>query len=292
MKLKLGDKIQLSPDTRKVALSAIAVFILSLVIFSFFPPQGVDWNRTFYPSSQKILNPYSNETFINIPWITLVLSPFRFFSKEAGKILNVSLQVVIFWILLKQKGGKTLAIFLTFTSFPFLFSLHNASIEWIPALALFFPNALGVIIYLIKPQSTLLIGLDWFYRQKNKLAFVIIPLAWMLVSLLIWPGWPLEMLKNMEEVTLYRWNMSLFPWTIPVGLALVYYIVKEKPEKGELLASLATICLMPYFAPHSVTIPFVLLTTRYPRASIPVWISLWIYPFLEYGLIPILFNIK
>lgn len=264
-----------SPSNRLVL--SLLLFGLFGIIFSQLNIPATDWRGTFYPVSKNIGEPYAIQSFLNPPWITFFLFPFSFFSENISLVINASLTVVICWMLLQQKQGKLLSILLTFTSFPFISLIGNGNIEWVTALGLMFPNSLGAIILLTKPQATIFILADWYQKQEKKLTFVAIPFLWVIISLLIWPDWPIEMYANVRSNLYPNANMSLFPWTVPVGIGLVIYLLRYKPKDGELVGSLASICFTPYFAPHSLIIPFILLSARYPRVSIAIWVMLWCY---------------
>ena len=265
-------------------LIALGVFLVSSVVIALNPPLGVDWKITFYSISKIPFNPYSNQTFINPPWVALFLLPFRFFSESTGLIINSSLNFLAIWLLLRKTKANLLAIILTLSSYPFIFSVHISNIEWVPAIGFLFPNAFGILLIMIKPQSGILVGIDWFFKQKRKILFILIPTLWVTASLLIWRGWPIKMLTNISTHLNQNVNYSLFPWTIPIGLGLIIYMIKSKPPDGELWGTLATLCLMPYFAPQTLAIPFTLLAAKYPYPAIIAWVFLWIYPLLAYSI--------
>ncbi len=68
-------------------------------------------------------------------------------------------------------------------------------------------------------------------------------------------------------------NAAPWPWLIPLGLALLYLAWKRNDE---MLAVGATLCLVPYFVIHSVTLFFALLSARQPRIAVAAWVLLWV----------------
>ena len=275
---------RLSPIQQK-ALIAV-VFTLSFFLFLVFPTASVDWHETFYPVSAVPLNPYIIKTFLNPPWLGIVLFPFHFFPENLAQSINTSLNLAIIGLLVVHKKGSLLSLFLTLTSFPLLSLLANGSIEWIPALGFFAQNEFGILLLLAKPQSGLLSGIDWFIHSKNKLFFFALPTVFIVGSFFTWGNWINKILLNINYVNkqssgLSSWNISLFPWTIPIGIALVFYIFKTRDLHSELLGAIATYSLSPYLAPHSLTISFALLSAYYPRFSILIWFLLWLYPLLH-----------
>ena len=264
-----------------------AVFIGSVVLFLIFPTPSVDWHDTFYPVSKVPLTPYVIKTFLNPPWAAIILFPFHFFSENIAQSMNTSLNVLVIGLLVTRRKGNLLSLFLTLTSFPLLSLLANGGIEWMPALGFFMHNELGATFLVTKPQSGILSGIDWFVRSKNKLSFFAFLIVFVMSWFIIWGNWIEKMLVNINYVNklplgLSAWNISLFPWTIPLGVALVFFILKTRQQHSELLGAAATFCFFPYFAPHSLTILFALLSASYPRFSILVWFLLWLYPFISH----------
>jgi hypothetical protein len=270
------------PLLQKITLIAVA-FTGSIFFFLMFPTASADWHGTFYPTSRVPLNPYVINTFFNPPWVGIILFPFHFFSENIAQALNSSLNLVIIGLLVTRKKGSWLSLFLTLTSFPLVALLANGSIEWVPALGFLAQNEFGILLLLAKPQSGLLSGIDWFIQSKNKLLFFAFPTIFIIGSFFIWGNWVHKMLLNIHYVNeqpfgLSSWNISLFPWTIPIGLALVFYIFRTRTLHSELLGAIATYCFFPYSAPHSLTISFALLSASYPRFSILIWFLLWLFP--------------
>jgi hypothetical protein len=58
----------------------------------------------------------------------------------------------------------------------------------------------------------------------------------------------------------------------------MFYIFNYKTVDTELLGVLATLCLIPYFAFHSLTILFALLSASHYRIGLFLWCLMWLYP--------------
>jgi len=269
---------------RKNILILLVIFLSSYLFLSFIKPPSPDWINHFSNVAKAPFQPYGQERyFYNPPWTALILFPFSLLPLGVAWKINACFNIVIFSGIILFRKGNLLSIFLTLTSLPFFWLIGNGNIEWIPALALFFPNSLGLILLSAKPQSGILVGLAWIKKQENLYRFVGIPVLWFLFSLLIWKNWPIDLFNNLSysiNRSMQSWNLSLFPWTVPIGIYLIYHILKNKPENGELLGALATLCISPYFAAYSLILFFTLLSISYPRYSILVWLSLWAYFFI------------
>ncbi len=269
---------------QKTALFALAFSFMTL-LFYLFPTPSEDWRILFYPAAKTPFNPYTIRTFNYPPWTVFIVYPLSFFSLAVSQAANISLNLVIFGLLVKYRKGTLLALLLTLTSYPFLTLISNGNVEWIPALGYLIPNGFGFFLLLTKPQSGSLAAIDWFLKSKNKIWFVLIPAIGVICSFFLWKNWVQNFWANqlwVNKIILAHSsiNFSLFPWTIPLGIVLLYYVVKVRGPNSELYGCLATFCLVPYFSVHSLIIPFALLSARYPRIAIAVSILLWLIPFL------------
>jgi len=258
-------------------------FICGVGIFTLFSPAAMDWRSTFYPVSQIPFHPYQIKTFINLPWTALFLYPLHFFSENISAAINSSLNLVIIALLVIKRKGDLLSLVLTLTSFPFLGLLANGSIEWIPALCFIFQNSWGIPLLLAKPQSGFFAILAWFSPIKKKVLFLLPATLTIALSFIIYGNWLSKMIANIlyMKISLFTVSISPFPWAIPLGLGLIFLILKYKPKDSEILGALATFCLVPYFVAHSLTILYALLSVSHRRLAILVWFLLWAFAILS-----------
>jgi hypothetical protein len=258
----------------------VMVFIGWVFLFLFLQVPAIDWRDTFRPVSLVPQDPFSVKTFINLPWAAILLYPLHFFNENLGMAINSSLNLMVIGALILSRKGSLFSLALTLTSLPFLSLIANGSIEWIPALGFLLQNSWGVILLLTKPQSGILASLAWFLSARKKWLFLLPGLAVVVFSFLAWKNWPADMVANllyMDAIQrgLFSVNIAPWPWAIPVGIGLVFYILLKKKANSELLGALATCCLVPYFVPHSLTIPFALLSVSHRRWAIVAWLFLW-----------------
>jgi flagellar biosynthesis protein FliQ len=271
----------------KKYLYAIPAFLIFVLLFHFFPPSGIDWRLGFYEVAKKTLSPYDVKLFINPPWIGFLLFPFRYFSEISSLAINTSLNLVLIGVLVIARKGSKLSVILTITSFPVLSMIANGNIEWIFALGFILQNRWSTPLLLLKPQVGLLAILSWSSFWNNKLSFFIPTLIIILISFVVWGNWLSDMLTNIQNMQnaqqgLSSWNASLFPWSIPIGLILIYVILKYNPIDAEIFGVIATLCIVPYFAIYSTGILFALISASHKRIAIIMWVLLWAYPFLQH----------
>ncbi len=291
MGTEMVDKTKIESNIKSSLLRniifVIFVFIFFTGVFLIFPPAAIDWRHTFYQVAKTPLHPFDIRPFMNIPWTALILYPFRYFLENISLAMNASLSLIVFGLLVIKRKGKSLPLVLTLTSYPFLALIANGSIEWIPALGFILQNEWGIPLLLAKPQSGILAIFAWVSSFKNKILLFLPAIIIIALSFIVWGNWLVAMMANVQYMQsanqgLSSWNISLFPWSIPVGLGLMFYVIKYQPVDGELLGILATFCLVPYFAVHSLAIFFALLSVSHRRIAIGSWLLLWLYPVVSH----------
>jgi flagellar biosynthesis protein FliQ len=269
---------------QKKLIAVIIILLSSIAIVFIIPPPYGDWHVNFHPISKNLFNPYLIKTFNYPPWATILLYPLGFFSENTGGFINACLNILVIGLLVVKRKGGLGSLILTLTSFPFLALISNGNVEWIPALGFIFQNGWGLPFLLIKPQSGFLAIYTWLLPVKNKTKFFIPIFIVVFVSFIIWGNWIVSMFDSVKYMNildndLYHFNLSLFPWTIPIGLGLIFYLVKYKPINAEILGIIATLCFFPYFATQSLTILFALISVSYRRIAIVLWVLLWVFLF-------------
>lgn len=273
------------PSLTKYVFLAI-IFLAFVFLFSLVPPEGVDWRLGFYQVAKNPTRPYETGLFINPPWIALLLFPFRYFSQTTSLAINTSLNLMMIGLLVFERKGSPLSIFLALTSYPFMSMIANGNIEWVLALGFILQNKWSVPLLLLKPQVGFLSILSWDSFRRNGLLFFVPSIFVVLASFVIWGNWVPDMLANVRSLQSTQggmsWNVSLFPWSIPIGLLLVFLIVKYRPADSEILGILATLCLVPYFAVYSLGILYALISVSHKRIAVVLWFLLWLYPFLHH----------
>jgi len=104
----------------------------------------------------------------------------------------------------------------------------------------------------------------WFKKSEKKVHFVLGTALFLLLSLLIWGKWLSPMLENIKTTPLGDWNASLFPWSVPISVYLLYLSLKKEDV---LAATAAGLCLSPYFAVHSLIVGFAIFSARYVKIT-------------------------
>ena len=269
-------KKRLADSFQEFSLSLLLISPLLIFLFYVFLPQVPnDWSTAFYVAAETPFEPYQVPLYNYPPWLALILAPFSFFSLRFSQALNAFAALYFVSLLVVRSKGTVFSLIITFTSFPFFALLGNASVDWVVAAGFVFASVWAVPLVLAKPQTGFLVLFIWFKRSTNKKQFLLAGFLFFLVTLLIWGLWPLDAWRNIQEISVMkRVNSSFFPWSIPVGLYLLYYAWKNDDE---LAAVGATLCVSPYFAPQSLIVGFAILAARYRKVALVVSILLWIY---------------
>jgi hypothetical protein len=264
--------------TRAFVIAMIVMTPMVLALFIFFMPPAVDWYRTFAEVATSPFQPYQVPSYINPPWVALFLAPLGLLPVRVSQAVNAYLNILFLMLVLHRYQGDRFAYLLGFTSYPFMGLIANGTVEWVAMAGFWLQGAWGTFLLAAKPQIGIFAALIWFKEGTNKKQFLLILSALLIVSLLLWGFWPVDLLHNIQTIQssgMENWNFSLWPWGIPVGILLLYQAWKRSDD---LLAVAATFCVIPYFTLHSLAAGFTILAARNLRLGVLVWILLWLYP--------------
>lgn len=250
---------------------------------------GVDWFSTYLPVSNEILHPYQIQSFINPPWAVLMVSWASLLPRVSFSIQTGLLFLFIGWMVIRR-SKSVWSLGLVLTSFPFVYNVYLGNIEWVIAIGFVLENHWGIPFLMIKPQSGIFAGLVWFLKSDKKIWFIAVGVLTTLLSFLIWGNWLPLLISNIEYVRAHGmegWNISAFPYSLPVGIAMLFFIITTpRDERGrdtgmEFIAVLTSMFLSPYFGLQSLLIPFTLLCARSPGVGVLLWVLLWVLPFYK-----------
>ena len=254
---------------------------------------GGDWQLTYGHLKANWLNPYqpslltNPNPFTNPPWL-IFLFPQVLLPLSVGSLVNRAITIILIVLVIQKYKAGWRDLIIVATSLPFLDIIWNNNVDAVLFLAILLPSqykSYGIPILLLKPQVISSIALIWWRQFKFKPHFFLPLIAVFLLSFLIWGIWPAQLpgVKNATEVP---WNVSIWPYGIPVGLGLLFFAYKQPDQDftAEVLAAISTCFLVPYLASYSLIVPFTLLAVRYKTISILVSVLFWVY-FITVGII-------
>lgn len=208
---------------------------------------GVDWVTAFYPAARLAFSrqdPYSCKLFMNPPWALVLFAPLALLPVQAGISAMAVLGFAAYAWAAVRLGARPLGLALLILSPQVMSDLTMGNINWLSVLGFVLPPQLGIFLVLLKPQVGIGIAVFWAVEALRKKRFIrtFAPFAvTVAVSLLIYPHWPLAMLQG---GVYNQWNnMTLFPLSVPFGLAALYYAIRSRDARYAYPAA-------PALAPH------------------------------------------
>jgi hypothetical protein len=257
-----------------LALAAVALTAgLTLVL----PHQtGVDWYESFRPAADELLHgrdPYT-QLYRNPPWTLLPILPLALLPPDAGRAAFVVMGLAGFVWFGYRMGAQPLILAAFLVSPPVLHSLVNANNDWMALLGFVLPPQIGLFFVLIKPQIGAAVALYWLVESwRTGRAREVIRVYWPVslafgLSFLIFGWWP----RKFAGATDLWWNASLFPASIPVGLALIVASLRRRKVEYAMAASP---CLSPYVLLHAWSGALAALIGA-PFEFVAAWAGLWI----------------
>lgn len=245
-------------------------------------PPSVDWSTAFRPAALKLISgrsPYEIEGFFNPFWALIPLIPIAILPEQIGRAVLLVVSIIGYAYITRKLGGGMTAVILILLSPPALHGLLNGNIDWLTTLGVVLPPPIGIFFVATKPQIGAAIIVFWVIEAWRdggwrKVARLIGPITIVfLLTLLIFGPWPL---RSAKEIDLW-WNASLWPMSIPVGLALLVAAVRTRKINFSMGAAP---CLSPYILLHSWIIALFAIVTRLPELGAAV-IGLWILVIIQ-----------
>lgn len=242
-----------SLDIRLVVIGAVIVGAVLVALLIPLLPIGIDWHLTYRPVALGLLNgesPYANETFFNPPWVILPFIPLALLPEAAGRAVFFVISLVGMAIAGRRLGASAIGIVALLLSPPALHGLLNANIDWIPLLGATLPTQWGLLLVLVKPQVGAFVALYWLYDSwriggiRRVISDFMPVTVVLIISFVLFGFFPAAMLRTPTMT----WNASLFPYTIPLGLALLVAAFRQRKTRFALATAP---CLSPYLALHS-----------------------------------------
>jgi hypothetical protein len=231
----------------KYTLLVLFVFVCALPL-SAFP--DYDWRPVFYPNAQAFLNghsPYLFKNFANPIWTMLLIAPLSLLGADYSRgLIGVLTLLASMWLCWKLKVSFIGTLLFIFSATVFG-NFRAGNLDALILLGLFLPVQGSLFVLMTKPQ----IGLGyilWLGIKSWKTGVFIRTFAPVIIAmglcLIIYPEW----LTAMSHTSEMRWNRSLFPYSIPVGLYILWLAIrKDKP----IWALAATAFLSPYLSLYS-----------------------------------------
>lgn len=261
-----------------VWVAALIVFAGSLALL---PQGGNDWREYFGPSARNWWPAPWEHGLPNPPWTALILSPLGFLPDRWVTALTNGFSVIVFAVAARKLGAPHWVAFLVLST-PFgIWMFNNGQIEWLVLLGLLLRKGADVPFLVIKPQVGLAVVLTRLSRAGHKWFTYLLPgIVVVILSLLVWRLWPLEIFSRNQSLLDGGWNLSLWPWGIPVGAIVLALGWKYQDDGWGLVASPL---LSPFVNGASYLGLVLALASKRPKLSLIGWLAVWIF-FIYLGL--------
>jgi hypothetical protein len=232
---------------RKVIGIAILVVAFFAVAYLAAPFPTADFYVNFYPAAQSVLSGHSPyESITNAtPWGIIPLVPLALLPPIPAHGVYFAVCLFVLAYIAWHLKASPLTIVAFILSPTVIGALIVGNLDPIVVSGILFPPTLGLLILLIKPQIGTGVALYYlinFVRDRKYLeavkTFAPVVLAYSL-TLIFFPIW----LARVSSLPSNEWNRSLFPYSIPLGLLLVWLAVRRRNPYFALAAA-------PFFAPY------------------------------------------
>ena len=269
---------------RKITIFLGGIIITAALIWGLSKtlPEAVDWTSAFRPAARELLkgnSPYLIEGFFNPFWALIPLLPAALFPPAIGRALLFLAAIISLMYTANKLGASPPVMLMLLLSPPAIHGLLNGNIDWLVLLGLVLPPKIGIFLITIKPQIGIAIAIFWTVEAWRKdqwqgLLNLLLPIGSVtLISFLLFGLWPL---RSAKEIDLW-WNASLWPVSIPVGLALFVSSIRKRDVR---YAYGASPCLSPYILLHSWIIALMALLNSVPE-FIAAFVGLWILVLIQ-----------
>ncbi|RMF74982.1 MAG: hypothetical protein D6740_01555 [Alphaproteobacteria bacterium] len=258
---------------RKIFLSCVLVCLLVFIgVYSVPFGGGIDWYDVFRPAGEAILqgrSPYAVDGFYNPFWGALIAVPFAMLPEPLGRGVWFAVSFLLYAVAAVRFGARRGALAAFMVSPVVVQGLHNGNVDALVLLGMGLPGAAGVWLAMLKPQISAGMLLWWGFDGVRKRDFGTVCALVACVALAVVTGWhPWEWVAALEVT---RWNVSLFPAGVPVGLGMVTTAVCRDDVQA---ARAAGGWLSPYMTFHS-WVGAMTMALNDTRVAIAVCAGLW-----------------
>ena len=236
----------------KLVLILIAISLAVWLALLGLPP-AIDWEAVYVPAVKLVLageSPYLLHRFYNPIWALIPILPLALLPIDLGRAVYFLFSAMAFAYAAHRLGGKPVAVGAFLASPPVVHCLLAGNLDWIPMLGFSLAPRWGLFLVIVKPQMGAIVALFWLVEAWRtggwrQVVYVFWPItAALVLSVLVFGAW----FSRFGETVYDTWNASLWPASLPVGLALTVGALRVRRKE---LAMAAGPCLSPYLMFHS-----------------------------------------
>lgn len=245
-------------------------------------PPAIDWYAVIRPATLTLLSgrsPYTVADFSYPAWALIPLMPLAILPEAVGRAVLLFVSLGTFAYSAHRLGAKPLTVLIFLLSPPVWHCLLNANIDWLILLGFALPPWAGLFLVIIKPQMGLVVALFWLVEAWRRNGWrEVVRVFWpvtlaLLITLALFGLWPLRLGPQVN----YGWNASLWPSSLPIGLALSVAALRTRKLNYAMAASP---CLSPYVLFHSWSAALIALVNA-PAEMLAAVVGLWLWVILR-----------
>jgi hypothetical protein len=232
---------------KSLALAGLVLLFL-LVAFLATGLPTADFYVNFYSAARAVLggrSPYDAPAFSSAPWGIIPFIPFAVLPAMMAHGAYFAFCMFVLAYMARHLKASPLAISALFLSPTAIATLLVGNLDSIVVTGMLLVPAAGLLLLLIKPQIGAGVALYYLIdliRAKRFLgavkAFFPVVVAFAL-AFVLFPIWYNRMLSLPGN----PWNRSLFPYSIPLGLLLLWLALRNRNPYFALAST-------PFFAPY------------------------------------------
>jgi hypothetical protein len=223
---------------------------------------AIDWHNTWRPAALLLLSgrsPYDCKWFFGPPWAIFPLLPLALLPETIGRLILLLLCFILFALAALRLGAGRLSLIIFLLSPVVLHSLSTGNLDALVLFGAVLPPWLGLFFVSVKPQMGLPLALFWaveawrvggYRRVVGTFAPVSLALS---LSFALYGLWPLRATSLAGS----NWNASLWPWSIPIGLALLARSLKRRRPSPRLTCACGPSAGSPGERPALAAGPFI-----------------------------------
>ena len=237
----------------KTGLLFGAISLILVAGFGLTPIEtGDDW-RIFYDTSRRIwvgAPLYQPPTgYYNAPWLAVLLAPLTLLPVRWGWAALTVANLLIALILARRWQTGLVQPILALLSPAMVYIALHGQVDALVLGGLLLPTEWWVLAGLTKPQATL--RLVFGVPRRVWLRAAVLTGVILVVSLLWFGNWPLEVVRVPGEIMRSTRNLwlGLWPFQVPVGVALILFGIRRRDTR---LLVAASPFLVPYAAMSSL----------------------------------------
>lgn len=200
---------------------------LALLRFSSDP----NWNLAYYPAGTAVWsgsNPYNVPDFASPPWLLLLLAPLSLMPSALGHLTFLLIGFIPIIYVARHLGASWVTLTALMLSWPVVSMALYTNVDGLVFLGLLLPTPVALFFLMLKPQLgagiVIYLAVDtWRKKGMGTTCLYFAPITVAVVLSLLLTGW----FHAATRLVSADWNLSFFPYSLPLGLFLAYKSLKS-----------------------------------------------------------------